>query len=144
MTSKITPKFIKNHVKNVSENKPCFFIDFLWFLGDSRRDAQPAAPDGSEKHPSECKNLMLSAAINPYRSFNDCSPKPCSTHSKIWPKISSKSTKNRAQASQNPPRFDLAAPNPWQIDARASQSGFFSDFRRYLEGQNWEKIIKIA
>ena len=39
-----------------------------------------------------------------------------------------KSMKNRARDGQNPTRFEPAALNQCQIDARSSQSQYFNDF----------------
>ena len=52
--------------------------------------------------------------------------------------------KNRAQASPNPPSFDLAVPNWCQIDARGSQNRFLGDFGVCLEAQNEPQITKIS
>ena len=51
--------------------------------------------------------------------------------------------KNRAQASQNPSRFDLAASNGCQINGRSSQSQYLSDFGGAFWSQNVEKNHQI-
>ena len=60
---------------------PCILTD----AADSMRGAHPTAPDVSAKHQEQI--AMLSAAINAFCSFGDCSQTPCSTHSQIKPKV---------------------------------------------------------
>ena len=117
-----------------------------WEAADSMRGAQPAAPDVIEKNQYDSKLRrwvqQLMHIVHP--------AVVCKSYvQSIWntTKIDPKSVKNRAQASQNPFRFDLAAPNRCQINGRSSQSQYLSDFGgafwRSKYGENhliWMKI----
>ena len=55
--------------------------------------------------------------------------------------------KNRARDGQNPTRFEPAALNQFQIDARSSQSQYFDDFGGAFWtskcGENHQILMKI-